>query len=112
MNIYNKGEFFRDLIFIDDVISGIVTILKKGKPGELYWISSGKRIWFKKFARILQNMTDCEIAFPATPSYTKKVDVGNFVVDNKKLKNLGWNTKISIEDGISKTLKYFEMKRK
>lgn len=112
VNIYNKGEFFRDLIFIDDVISGIVTILKKGKPGELYWISSGKRIWFKKFARILQNMTDCEIAFPATPSYTKKVDVGNFVVDNKKLKNLGWNTKISIEDGISKTLKYFEMKRK
>ena len=35
INIYNKGKFFRDFIYIDDVISGINTILKNGKPGEL-----------------------------------------------------------------------------
>ena len=43
INIYNKGKFFRDFIYIDDVISGINTILQKGKSGELYWISSGKK---------------------------------------------------------------------
>ena len=42
ISIYNNGEFFRDLIYVDDVINGINIILKKGKPGELYWISSGK----------------------------------------------------------------------
>jgi len=108
VSIFNKGEFFRDLIYVDDVINGINTIIKKGKPGELYWISSGKKIWFKKFANILQKKTKCKVSFPQTPRYTKKVDVGNFVVDNKKLKSLGWNTKISIEDGISKTLEYFK----
>ena len=108
VTIFNKGEFFRDLVFVDDVISGIITILKKGKPGELYWISSGKKTWFKKFGKILENMTNCEISFPPTPSYTKKVDVGNFVVDNKKLRKLGWKVNNSIEEGVSKTLDYFK----
>ena len=38
ISIYNKGKFFRDFIYVDDVISGINTILKKGKSGELYSI--------------------------------------------------------------------------
>ena len=83
--------------------------MKKGKPGELYWISSGKKTWFKKFANILQKKTKCKVSFPQTPRYTKKVDVGNFVVDNKKLKSLGWDAEISIEEGVSKTLEYFKM---
>ena len=107
VSIYNNGEFFRDLIFIDDVINGIITIMKKGKPGELYWISSGKKMWFKKFAIILQNMTNCEIEFPPTPDYTKKVDVGNFVVNNLKLKKLGWKPQVDINSGIKKTMDYF-----
>ena len=108
ISIYNKGEFFRDLIYVDDVIGGINTIIKKGKSGELYWISSGNKTWFKKFGRILQKFTRCEIDFPQTPNYTKKVDVGNFVVNNSKLKKLGWKPKVTIDEGIKKTLEFFE----
>jgi len=107
VNIFNKGEFFRDLIYVDDVINGIHTIIKKGKDGELYWISSGKKTWFKIFARILQKETDCAINFPETPNYTKKVDVGNFVVNNSKLKKLGWKPRVDINSGITKTINYF-----
>ena len=112
VTIYNKGEFFRDLIYVDDVINGINTIIKKGKPGELYWISSGNKTWFKKFGKILQRLTNCEIIYPKTPNYTKKVDVGNFVVDNRKLRSLGWKQKISINSGIKKTIKFFESNEK
>ena len=108
ISIYNNGEFFRDLIYVNDVINGINTILKKGKPGELYWISSGKKLWFKKLGIILQKFTNCEIDFPLTPKYTKKVDVGNFVVNNSKLKKLGWKPKTSINHGIKETLEFFK----
>ena len=107
ISIFNKGNFFRDLIFVSDVISGINIILKKGKPGELYWISSGKKTWFYNLAKILQKQTDCKINYPLTPKYTKKVDVGNFIVDNKKLKSLGWRPKITLENGIKETIKSF-----
>ena len=108
ISIYNKGEFFRDLIFVDDVISGITAIINKGKPGELYWISSGKKLWFKNFAKLLNKYTQCKVDYPPTPNYTKKVDVGNFVVSNIKLKKLGWKPKTTINEGIKKTLDFFE----
>ena len=109
INIYNNGKFFRDLIYVDDVIDGINVILKKGKSGELYWISSGKKLWFKKLAMLLQKFTNCKINYPLTPKYTKKVDVGNFVVDNSKLKKLGWKPKISINQGIKETISFFDI---
>ena len=109
ISIYNNGEFFRDLIYVNDVINGINTILKKRKPGELYWISSGKKLWFKKLAILLQKFTNCKINYPLTPKYTKKVDVGNFVVDNSKLKKLGWKPKISINQGIKETISFFDI---
>ena len=108
ISIYNKGKFFRDFIYIDDVVSGINVILKKGKAGELYWISSGKKTWFYEFANILEKNTNCKVVYPKTPTYTKKVDVGNFIVNNAKLRKLGWSPKISINVGIKKTLDYFQ----
>ena len=108
ISIYNKGKIFRDFIYVDDVISGINTILEKGKPGELYWISSGKRTWFYEFGNILEKTTGCKVKYSETPTYTKKVDVGNFVVNNSKLCKLGWTPKISVDVGIKKTLTFFQ----
>ena len=108
ISIYNQGKFFRDFIYIDDVISGINIILKKGKSGELYWISSGKRTWFYEFGDILEKTTGCKVKYSETPAYTKKVDVGNFVVSNSKLRKLGWSPKISVDVGVKKTLKFFQ----
>ena len=107
ISIYNKGMFFRDFIYVDDVISGINIILKNGKSGELYWISSGKKTWFYQFGNILEKITSCKVKYAETPTYTKKVDVGNFVVNNSKLKSLGWKQKVNLEKGIKKTLEYF-----
>ncbi len=108
VTIYNEGNFFRDIIFITDAISAIQTIMKKGKPGNLYWISSGKKTWFYEIAEWLKELIDAKIKYVESPTYTKKVDVGNFVVDNSKLQLLGWNPKISVKDGLKETLDYFK----
>ena len=108
VTIYNRGKFFRDLIYVSDVVSGIKTIINKGKPGELYWISSGKKTWFYELSNLLGKLTNCKVKFVVTPKYTKKTDVGNFVVDNSKLRKLGWAPKTSLEIGIEKTLNFFE----
>ena len=108
ISIYNKGKFFRDIIFIKDVISGINTIMEKGSAGNLYWISSGKKTWFYEFGKLLEEMTNAKIKYVESPTYTKKVDVGNFLVDNTKLKSLGWSQNYSLKDGIKETLEFFK----
>jgi len=111
ITIFNEGKFFRDLIYITDVISAIKIIMRKGKMGETYWISSGKKMWFSKLGKLLEKNTLASVKFTPTPKYTKKVDVGNFIVDNSKLKKLGWKPKISIELGIQNTLDYFDSQK-
>ena len=108
ITIYNKGRFYRDLIYISDVVSAITTIMKKGKSGNLYWISSGKKIWFFELGKCLNQLTGATIKYVKPPTYTKKVDVGNFLVDNSKLRTLGWKPKISMVEGFKKTIEYFE----
>ena len=110
ITIFNEGNFFRDLIYISDVVSAIRTIIKKGKSGELYWISSSKKTWFSEFGNFLEKSTSAKVEFIKTPKYTQKVDVGNFLVSNKKLKSLGWKPKVSTKEGIKKTLDYFHSK--
>ena len=107
LTIFKKGKFFRDLIYVSDVISGIKTIMTKGKSGDLYWISSGKKTWFYNFAKLLKKHADCKIKYVPSPNYTKKVDVGNFVVNNSKLKSLGWKPSVPLEDGIQETIAFF-----
>jgi len=110
ITIYDHGKFFRDLIFVSDVVSAISIIIKKGKPGNLYWISSSKKTWFYQFGKYLEELTKTKIKYVPSPKYTKKVDVGNFVVDNSKLKSLGWKPSTSVKEGIKETLKYFQIK--
>jgi UDP-glucose 4-epimerase len=111
ISIYENGKFFRDLIYVSDVISGINKIILKGKAGELYWIGSGKKTWFYQIAKILEKVTNAKTKYVKTPNYTKKVDVGNFVINNSKLRSLGWSPKVSVEDGINKTIEYFKINK-
>ena len=108
ITIYNSGKFFRDLIYISDVVSAINKIMTKGKQGELYWISSSKKTWFYEIGNTLEKLTNAKTKYVKPPKYTKKVDVGNFVVSNLKMRSLGWKPKISVKVGIEKTLKYFK----
>jgi UDP-glucose 4-epimerase len=110
ITIYDHGKFFRDLIYVSDVVSAISILIKKGKSGNLYWISSGKKTWFYQFGKYLEDLTKTKVKYVPSPNYTKKVDVGNFVVDNTKLKSLGWKPSTTIKQGIKETLNYLKMK--
>ena len=57
---------------------------------------------------ILNPGTVMRVNYVDTPADTSKVDVGNFLVDNSKLKSLGWTSSISAKDGIISTINYFE----
>ena len=108
ISIFDKGQFFRDLIYISDVVLAIKTILYKGISGNLYWISSGQKTWFYELGTWLKEITNSSVKYVESPTYTKKVDVGNFVVDNSKLKSLGWEQKTTVKEGIQKTIDFFK----
>ena len=106
--IYSKGEFFRDYIHIKDVISACKLVLEKGISGETYFVGTGIKTWFNNIAKIMEKLRNAKIVFINPPPYHKKIDIGNFVIDNTKLKKLGWEPTIDIETGIKSIFDYFE----
>jgi UDP-glucose 4-epimerase len=108
VSIFNEGKFFRDLIFISDVISALNIIMKKGRSGNLYWIANGAKTWFHEIGKCLEEFTNTQVEYVQSPEYTTKTDVGDFLVDNTKLSSLGWTPNVTLRNGIKKTLDYFK----
>ena len=86
--------------------------MQKGQSGNIHWISSATRTWFYELGNWIKELSNSQIEYVESPNYTKKVDVGNFLVDNSKLKSLGWSMNTPIKEGIQKTLDYFKSKNK
>jgi len=107
ITIYDKGKFFRDYIYVSDVVSAAKTIMKKGKAGELYFVGSGVKTWFYKIGEWIEELTDGRVVYIESPDYHKRINVGNIVVDNTKIRGLGWNWKVSVKEGIKKVLDYY-----
>tara|TARA_B100000029_G_scaffold440670_1_gene457959 strand:- start:354 stop:1292 length:939 start_codon:yes stop_codon:yes gene_type:complete len=112
ITLYDGGKIIRDFIYISDVISAIQILIRKGKSGELYWIASGNKTTLKNFSLHLKKQSNCSINYVKSPKYTKQVDVGDFFVNNNKIKKLGWKTKIPLNKGINLTLNSFKKNQK
>ena len=108
--IRNAASPKRDNIYIDDAISGLLKIAECGVSGEAYNISSNKLLnnfasiydIAKKIAHYVEsaNISNSNVFFSDTPSLT----CGGTVLDNNKLRNLGWDISTPLEEGIKKTI--------
>ncbi len=106
--IYGTGEQSRDFIYVDNVIEAnlLATDLKNGN-GEIFNIAGGKETNLNQLINLLQKITGKNIR----PEYQKERqgDVLRSLADISKAQNvLGYNPKVSFEDGLIKTLNWYE----
>lgn len=106
--IRNSNTPKRDNIFIKDAIAGLLTVAVKGKAGEAYNISSngehGNFASADEIAKIIANIVNRDIyrkdRVHVTYETPPSVREGGVIMDNTKLKGLGWNLHTNIENGL------------
>ncbi len=107
----SSGTQYRDFIYIDDVISAIIAILKnKNTKGEIINIGSGKPIKIKKLI-----LKICKIIGSGKPNFGKiklRKDEINKLYPNilKAKKLLKWKPKIDLNLGLKKTINIYKKK--
>ncbi len=95
----------KDFIFIEDVISGITSILQNlsSIPNGFneFEIGTGRALPMKEIVLKIKELTDSssQINFGAIP--LRRNEPMNLCADITEMKKLGWYPKISIEDGIA-----------
>lgn len=102
--LYNNGGFVRDYIYVSDAAEACLIVAERGKTNEIYYIGRGEFIKFKQLIDMVVNITKARINPISPPDFHKRVGIKNFVCDNKPLKSLGWIPKVSLEEGIKKTI--------
>ena len=110
--VYGNGKNIRDWIFVNDHCKAIFEVLKKGKSGESYNISSNAELdnitIIEKILEIMNKSTDLIEFVEDRPGHDFRYSLNS----SKISKEIGWKNKTLFEDGISKTIKWYEENEK
>ncbi|MEM2352303.1 MAG: GDP-mannose 4,6-dehydratase [Thermoproteota archaeon] len=110
IQIYGTGEQIRDLNFVDDVVDAMLRVAIEPKAiGEVYNLG-GEPIKLVDLAKLLIESYGCgSFRIVPFPEERKVIDIGNYYGSYEKIKaHLGWEPKVSIKDGLERTLEYYK----
>lgn len=109
----SKGEQTRTYCYVLDVVSALFKLLCAGKDGEIYNVSNENSIAsIAEVAKTCAEIAGTKVVFDL-PSEVEAKGFSrsrNCILDNKKLKDLGWSGKYSLREGLEETLEYLRRK--
>ena len=105
VEIWGNGAPLREYMHVDDVSSAIEFLIKTDSSHELLNIGSNESISIKELAELIKKIVNYEGELNFNSSYPD----GNpkKLLDSSKLNNLGWQSSISLEEGIKDTYNWY-----
>lgn len=100
INLYNNGEFYRDYMYVDDVVEAIKLCIDKGPVNEIINIGSGNKMLFKDLIYFAVRKYNYKgiINVINPPDFHKAVQAADIYLDTTKLQNLGFKPRYNIYD--------------
>lgn len=107
LTIHGDGNQTRSFCYIDDQVDGQLVTMEKGASGKVYNIGSDDERSIISIAKLVKEKiaSDSEIVFEPLPEddpKQRKPDI------NRAHKELGWEPKINLDKGLSRTIEYFK----
>lgn len=103
----SKGIQKRSYCYVLDAASALFTVLFKGENGEVYNISNENSIAkIAEVANICAQIAGTRVVYkqPSEMESRGYSRVQNCVLDNKRLKALGWRGKYNLYEGLNETI--------
>lgn len=103
-NIILRGrQITKDFIYVSDMVDAILTVLPSEYVGPLN-VGTGEQISLEYVADYIAK------AFGVKLNFAETDDRGptHMQCDNSRLRGFGWQPKISIEEGLTKTIEHFK----
>ena len=97
----------RDFSYVDDIVRGYALLAEKGKSSEIYHLSSGMERSVREITETIRRLSGVNTELTWDPG-ARRVDIPRSVGDySKARKELGWEPRVSFEDGIKKTIDWY-----
>jgi dTDP-glucose 4,6-dehydratase len=106
VTIFGKGTQTRSFCYVTDLVDGILRLIKSDLHQPVN-IGNPTEMTIEEMARIIIKMTNSssQIVFKPLPEDDPKIRKPDITRAQTKL---GWSPKVSIEDGLTETIKFFK----
>ena len=104
-NIWGSGKPLREFLYVDDLAESIEFVIESNVESGLYNIGSGEEITIFDLAKKIQSLLD----YKGNLSFDSSKPDGNprKLLDSKKINDLGWKSRTSLDKGLEKTIDWF-----
>lgn len=99
-------EAIRDFTDVKDITAGYILLMNLGVVGEVYNLGSGVGYTIQKVLDILTSFSHQEIKIEIDQNKFRPLDVKSVIADNEKVKELGWQPTIKLEDTLERVLNW------
>ncbi len=101
----------RDLSDVRDIVEGYFLLVRKGKPGGVYHLCSGRAVSIKSVLEKLLKMSNTKIRIVIDKNRLRKSDIPVLKGDNRKaIRELDWKPRYRLERTLKDTLDYWREK--
>ena len=108
--IFGDGRILRDYLYIDDLTESLVKIAMSDTAyGEVYNVGSGVPLSFVELANKIIDITGTgRVDYTEFTTERKALEPGDYFADITKIKKtIDWFPKITIEDGIKRSIEFY-----
>lgn len=97
----------RDFTDVKDMVAAYVIVMNSGKSGEAYNIGSGVGIKMSDMVEKLKELAQKEITIVTDESRLRPHDIPKMVANNAKIKELGWEPTIPLEETLQRIITWY-----
>lgn len=111
VTIYGDGSQLRDFNYVDDVVDALILAAASDKTnGQIYNLGAADTLSLTDTAKLLVDLHQSgQYEYIPFPENRKAIDIGDYSGNYSKIKQeLGWQPRISLEEGLKRTLSFYQ----
>jgi len=110
IKVFGDGQQLRDFNYVDDCVDALLLAgASEIANGKVYNLGSREVVNLEKLAQMMTSIeADGTYELVDFPADRKAIDIGDYYSDFSMIEEeLGWSPKISLKDGLEKTILYY-----
>jgi UDP-glucose 4-epimerase len=104
LRLENDGRASRDLIYVDDIVRGLLLCATRGEAGDVYNLASGVETTIAELAELINRLTDnsAPVEYASRRQWDRSAQrLGS---TEKARRALGFEAEVPLEEGLRRTL--------
>ena len=105
VKVWGTGTPLRELLFVDDLADACIFLMKTYSGPVALNVGTGEDLTIRSIAEVMRSVVGYEGILAYDPSYPDGTP--RKVLDVSRLSGLGWKAKTSLQEGLTKTYRWY-----